>query len=39
MGASYGTIARELLIHQQKTAQAARDVLKQAKSLCDLRPF
>ncbi|MDJ0944425.1 MAG: DUF6499 domain-containing protein [Kiloniellales bacterium] len=36
---SYGTIARELLIHQQQTDQAARDVIKQAESLRDYWPF
>ena len=39
MGASYGAIARELLIHQNQTEQAARDVLDQAKRLCILWPF
>jgi hypothetical protein len=38
-GASYATIARALLTHQNRTEQAARDVVKQAEALRNDWPY
>jgi hypothetical protein len=38
-GASYATIARDVLRHQNRTEQAARDVVKQAEALRNYWPY